>query len=268
MIPDCIAIITGAGGSGCGRAIARRFAKDGAAVVASDINEHGGHETVRLIEGAGGRAVFFRADVRDEQQVRDLIGFGEQTYGRVTVLVNNASGPFRRGDETEYWADTVQTEFLGALYATRHAIEAMRRSGGGAIVNIASISGLWHGRRFPGEAPAYDAAKVAMIRLTTSLEGLAAKDGIRVNCLAPGWIATDGPRQYWESLTPTQRIERGVPSRLLSVADVSNATIHLATDRTLAGRVLLWWSEGHPRLIRRGDRGYKDADEIVFQSAS
>ena len=67
MIPDCIAIITGAGGSGCGRAIARRFAKDGAAVVASDINEHGGHETVRLIEGAGGRAVFFRADVRDEQ---------------------------------------------------------------------------------------------------------------------------------------------------------------------------------------------------------
>jgi 3-oxoacyl-[acyl-carrier protein] reductase len=174
---------------------------------------------VRLIEGAGGRAVFFRADVRDEQQVCDLIAFGEQTYGRVTVLVNNAFAPFRPGDETEYWADTVRTEFLGALYATRYRIEAMRRSGGGAIINIASISGLWHGRRFPaapGGAAAYDAAKVAMIRLTTSLEGLAAKDGIRVNCLAPGWIATDGPRQYWESLTPTQRIERGVPSRLLS----------------------------------------------------
>jgi NAD(P)-dependent dehydrogenase (short-subunit alcohol dehydrogenase family) len=169
MIPDCIAIVTGVGGSGCGRAIARRFAKEGAAVVASDINEYGGHETVRLIESAGGRAVFFRADIRDEQQVRDLIGFGEQIYGRVTVLVNNASGPFRPGDETEYWADTVQIEFLGALYATRHAIEAMRRWGGGAIVNIASISGLWHGRRFPAGAPAYDAAKVAMIRLTTSL---------------------------------------------------------------------------------------------------
>jgi NAD(P)-dependent dehydrogenase (short-subunit alcohol dehydrogenase family) len=84
---------------------------------------------VRLIEGAGGRAVFFRADVRDEQQVRDLIASGEQTYGRVTVLVNNASAPFRPGDETEYWADTVQADFLGALYATRHGIEAMRRSG-------------------------------------------------------------------------------------------------------------------------------------------
>jgi hypothetical protein len=89
-----------------------------------------------------------------------------------------------------------------------------------------------------------------------------------VNCLAPGWIATDGPRQYWESLTPTQRIERGVRSRLLSVDDASNAVIRLATDRTLAGRVLLWWSDDHARLIRRGDRGYKDADEIVLQSAS
>jgi NAD(P)-dependent dehydrogenase (short-subunit alcohol dehydrogenase family) len=83
MIPNCIAIVTGAGGSGCGRAIARQFAKSGGSVVASDINENG-HETVRLIEGDGGRAVFFRADVRDEQQVRDLIAFGEQTYGRVT----------------------------------------------------------------------------------------------------------------------------------------------------------------------------------------
>lgn len=102
MIPDCIAVVTGAGGSGCGRAIARRFAKDGAAVVASDINENGGHETVRLIEDAGGRAVFFRADVRDERQVRDLIAFAEQSYGGVSVLVNNASGPFRPGDETEH----------------------------------------------------------------------------------------------------------------------------------------------------------------------
>jgi hypothetical protein len=63
--------------------------------------------------------------------------------------------------------------------------------------------------------------------------------------------------------------ERGVPSRLLSVDDdVSNAVIHLATDRTLAGRILLWWSEDYPRLIRWGDRGYKDADAIVLKSAS
>jgi NAD(P)-dependent dehydrogenase (short-subunit alcohol dehydrogenase family) len=268
MSLDCVAIVTGSGGAGCGRAIARRFAKDGAAVVVSDINESGGHETVRLIELAGRRAVFFPADVRNEDQVRGLIAFGEHTFGRVSVLVNNASGPLRPGDATDHWADTVQTEFLGALYATRHAIEAMRRSGGGAIVNVASISGLWHGRKFPGgtRAPAYDAAKAAMLRLTTMLAPLAASDGIRVNCLAPGWIATDGPRQYWESLTPAQRIERGVPSRLLSVDDVANAVVHLATNRELAGRVMIWWSEDRPRLIRWGDRGYRDADEIALSS--
>lgn len=265
MTPDCVAIVTGSGGAGCGRAIARRFAQAGAAVVVSDIDEPGGHETVRLIERAGGSAVFFPADVRQERQVSDLVAFGERTFGRITVLVNNASA-FRPGDSIEHWLDTIQTEFLGALYATRYAIEAMRRSAGGAIVNVASISGLWHGRRFPAiaPAPAYDAAKVAMIHLTTTLAGLAATDGIRVNCLAPGWIATDGPRQYWESLTPAQRLERGVPSRLLTVDEVASAVLYLATDPALSGRVLVWWSEDRPRLIRWGDRGYKNADEVVL----
>ncbi len=268
MAPDNVVIVTGSGGTGCGRAIAQRFAKDGAAVIVSDINEQGGNETVQLIQSVGGNSAFFRTDVRDEQQVHDLIAFTEHTYGRVTTLVNNASGPFRPDEAPEYWADTVQTEFLGALHATRYAIEAMRRSGGGAIVNIASISGLWHGRRFPTRAPAYDAAKEGLLRLTTTLQYLAATEGIRVNCLAPGWIATDGPRKYWESLTPAQHIERGVPSRLLSLDDVSNAVIRLATDRTLAGRVLVWWSEDQPCLIRWGDRGYRDTEEIALASPS
>src|SRR5438046_2659319 len=85
--------------------------------------------------------------------------------------------------------DTVQTDLIGALHATRHAIDAMRRRGGGAIVNIASISALWHGLRFGGGAPAYEVAKAGLIRLTTTLEWLAKSDPIRVNCLAPGWIA-------------------------------------------------------------------------------
>jgi NAD(P)-dependent dehydrogenase (short-subunit alcohol dehydrogenase family) len=258
MNPDSVSIVTGSGGTGCGRAIAQRFAENGAAVVVTDINDQGGNETVRLIQIAGGNATFFHADVRDEHQVRDLIAFAEHTFGRVTTLVNNASGPFRPDEPPEYWAGTVQTEFLGPIHATRYAIEAMRRSGGGAIVNIASISALWHGRRFPTRAPAYDAAKDGIIRLTTTLHYLAATDNIRVNCLAPGWIATDGPRQYWESLTPSERIDRGVPSKLLSVDDIANAVARLATDRTLAGRVLVWWSEDPPRLIKWGDRGYRD----------
>ena len=157
--------------------------------------------------------------------------------------------------------DTVQTDLIGALHATRHAIDAMRRRGGGAIVNIASISALWHGRRFGGGAPAYEVAKAGLIRLTTALASLAQTDRIRVNCLAPGWIATDGPRQYWESLTPAQRTERGVPATLLTVDNVANAVVHLATDGSLAGRVLVWWSDDPPRFIASGDRGYELTDE-------
>jgi NAD(P)-dependent dehydrogenase (short-subunit alcohol dehydrogenase family) len=252
-------IVTGAGGTGCGQAIAARFAQGGAPVIVADIAEAGGWRTVGLITRDGGRAAFFRADVRDEGQIRELIAFGERAFGGVTVMVNNASAPFRPDEPLDHWADTVQTDLLGAMFGTRHAIDAMRRAGGGAIVNIASISALWHGRRTPGGAPAFDVAKAGMIRLTTTLAGLAATDGIRVNCLAPGWIATDGPRQFWESLTPAQRLERGVPSKLLSTSDVAGAVVRLATDVTLAGRVLVWGADDEPRLIEWGDRGYAHA---------
>lgn len=258
---DPVVIVTGAGGSGCGRAIARRFAADAARVVVCDIDEAGGRETVRLIEDSGGRARFFRADVRRESEVRDLVSFAESAFGGLQVLINNASAP-RGSDRLEEWTDPLETDLLGAIHATRWAIEVMRRGGGGAIVNIASISALWHGRSTPGGLPGYDVAKAGMIRMTTRLASLAQTDGIRVNCLAPGWIATDGPRQYWESLTPSQRAERGVPSRLLTIDQISEVVVRLANDRSLAGRVLVWWSEDPPRLIQWGDRGYRDCLEF------
>ncbi|HZE64471.1 MAG TPA: SDR family oxidoreductase [Pyrinomonadaceae bacterium] len=251
-----VVVVTGAGGAGCGRAIAAHFARAGVLVVVSDLDEAGGHETVQMIESAGGRAAFCRTDVRIESQMRDLISFAETTFGGVSVLVNNASAP-HGGEGIEDWMDAVETDLLGAIYATRWAIEAMRRGGGGAIVNIASISALWHGRNTPGGFPGYDVAKAGMIRMTTRLASLAETDGIRVNCLAPGWIATDGVRQYWESLTPAERIERGVPSRLLSIDQISEAVMRLAADRSLMGRVLVWWSEDEARLIQWGDRGYR-----------
>jgi NAD(P)-dependent dehydrogenase (short-subunit alcohol dehydrogenase family) len=227
-------------------------------VVVSDIDEAGGNQTVRLIEDAGGRAVFFRADVRKEADMRELAAFAQTTAGGFHVLVNNASAP-RGGDDLDEWAETLETDLLGALYATRYAIEAMRRGGGGAIVNIASISALWHGRKTPGGLPGYDVAKAGMIRMTTRLAALAKTDAIRVNCLAPGWIAVDGPRQYWESLTPAERAERGVPSRLLTTDEIASAVVRLADDASLAGRVLVWWSDDEPKLIEWGDRGYRDA---------
>ena len=125
-----------------------------------------------------------------------------------------------------------------------------------------SISALWHGRKTPGGFPGYDVAKLGVIRLTTWVAKDAANDGIRVNCLAPGWIATDGPRQYWESLTPVQRAERGVPSKLLSTKEIADVVVRLATDRSLNGRVVVWWSEDLPRLIEWGDRGYRNVAEL------
>ncbi len=231
---DQVVIVTGAGGIGCGRSISARFASSGAAVVVSDINEAAGYETVREIERNGGRAAFFRADVRSESQVKDLISFAETNFGGLNVLVNNASAP-RGSVEMDSWTDAIQTDLLGAMYATRWAIEAMRRARGGAIVNIASISALWHGRKTPGGIPGYDVAKAGMIRMTTRLASLAETDGIRVNCLAPGWIATDEVRRYWESLSPAERIARGVPARLLTTDQISGAVIQLAQNKSLGG---------------------------------
>jgi NAD(P)-dependent dehydrogenase (short-subunit alcohol dehydrogenase family) len=254
------AVVTGSGGTGCGRAIALRLAAEGALVVVSDIDVAGGEETMRLVKASGGQAAFCAADVRKEEQVRDLMGFAARMFGSVGVLVNNASAAFSHGYEMDRWLVTAETEFLGPLIATRCAIEAMRGAGsGGAIVNVSSISALWHGRRTPAGAPVYDAAKAGLLRLTTGLAELAKTDDIRVNCLAPGWIATDGPRQYWESLTGEQRVERGVPDALLSTGQIAGAVVQLATDESLAGRVVFWWSDDKPRLIEWGDRGYRDA---------
>jgi NAD(P)-dependent dehydrogenase (short-subunit alcohol dehydrogenase family) len=230
--------------------------------VVSDINEAGGIETVRLIEQSGGRVAFFPADVRKESQMRDLVSFAKATFGGLSVLVNNASAPHGSGEGIEGWMDSIETDLLGAIYATRWAVEAMRSGRGGAIVNIASISALWHGRKRSGGSPGYDVAKAGMIRLTTRLAPLAENDNIRVNCLAPGWIATDGPRQYWESLTPIERVQRGVPSQLLTIDQISEAVVRLADDQSLAGRVLVWWSEDAPYLIQWGDRGYRNVEEF------
>jgi NAD(P)-dependent dehydrogenase (short-subunit alcohol dehydrogenase family) len=242
---------------------ALRFAHEGASVVVSDINVAGGEETVRLIEAFGGRAVFCHADVRQEAQVRDLFAFAAGEFGPIAVLVNNASAAFAHGHDMDRWLVTAETEFIGPLLTTRHAIDAMRSTGhGGAIVNVSSISALWHGRRTPATAPVYDAAKAGLLRFTTGLAYLAETDQIRVNCLAPGWIATDGPRQYWESLTPEQRVAQGVPARLLSTDQIADMVLRLATTESLAGRVVLWWSDDEPKLIEWGDRGYRTSSPV------
>ena len=257
-----VAVVTGSGGTGCGRAIATRFAAAGASVVVSDINETGGRETVRQIEEAGGRAAFFPADVASESQAQQLIEFAKSKFGGVSVVVNNASAPHPTANGIAGWARALQTDLLGTMHVTRWAIEAMRQTGGGSIVNLSSISALWHGRKTPGGFNGYDVAKSGVIRLTTVLAKDLAKDGIRVNCLAPGWIATEGPLEYWQSLTPNERKMQGVPEKLLPPAEIAEMVVRLATDKSLNGRVVVWWSEDSPCLIEWGDRGYRNGIEL------
>ncbi len=260
-MPPRVAVVTGSGGTGCGRAIARRFARAGLAVVVSDTNDAGGRETVGLIAADGGRAAFCRADVGDESQARELIAFATSTFGGVHLLINNASAPHPPVDGIPGWFDSIRTDLFGTLHVTRHAIDAMRANVGplgGSIVNISSISALWRGRTSPGGFPGYDVAKAGVITATTGLARDLALHGIRINCLAPGWIDSDGPRQYWESLTPEQRVEQGVPARLLTTAEVADLVARIADDESLNGRVVVWWSEDRPRVIAWGDRGYRD----------
>ena len=133
-----VVVVTGGGGSGCGRAISLRFAADGRAIVVSDVDEAGGEETVRRIRELGAAATYVGCDVRDATQVQRLFDQAETTFGGVDVLVNNASAP--HGDATlDSWMDALQTDLLGAVATTRAAVHAMQRRGGGS-------SSMW--RRF------------------------------------------------------------------------------------------------------------------------
>src|SRR5262245_49816665 len=107
-----IAIVTGSGGGGTGRATARLFASEGATVIVNDIHQSGGRETVSLIEAAGGRAAFSPADIAKEDGVKNLFSFAESNFGGVDVLVNNASNPDGLGRLTG-WLDCMRTEVMG-----------------------------------------------------------------------------------------------------------------------------------------------------------
>jgi NAD(P)-dependent dehydrogenase (short-subunit alcohol dehydrogenase family) len=249
-----VAIVTGAGGGGQGRAVALRLAREGAALIVSDVDEAGGRETVRRIAGAGGRAAFCRADVGIEADIQALIAFAETTFGGLDILVNNA-GPYIAGERLEHWAETLRGNLLSAVYGTLHAIEPMRRRGGGAIVYYGSTSAIGHGRKH-SPSPAYDVAKAGVARLATTMGWLREAYRIRANCIVPDWVATEEVQAYVDSLAPEERSAAGVPRVLITLDEIAGGVLRLITDESLAGRVLVWWSGEPPRLIPPDDPGY------------
>jgi NAD(P)-dependent dehydrogenase (short-subunit alcohol dehydrogenase family) len=141
------------------------------------------------------------------------------------------------------------------MHAILHAVPAMRKRNGGAIVNMGSTSAIGHGLKH-SKSPGYDIAKMGLIRLTTTLAPLQASDGIRVNCLVPAWIASPEVQSYVDSLTPQQRKEGSVPEVLITLDEIASAVVHLATDESLAGRLMLYFNSQSPRLIPQGDPGF------------
>lgn len=254
-LADKVAIVTGSGGVGSGRAIAERLARDGAAVVVNDVSEAGAAETARRIQAAVGRGAWLRGDVGREDDVRRLVAFAEETFGGLDLLVNNASHPYPGQGLLSGWFEAVRVDLLGTLYATWHAIPAMRRRGGGAILNIGSTSALGHGHK-PSASPGYDVAKAGVQRLATMLAPLADEANVRVNCLLPDWVATPEVQEYFDALTPDQRAAQGVPPVLTSLDELSDAVFELLTDDKLAGRIMVWWSGQPKRFLKQGDPGH------------
>jgi NAD(P)-dependent dehydrogenase (short-subunit alcohol dehydrogenase family) len=183
-----VAIVTGAA-NGIGRATALRFAREGATVVVTDIQDEAGEQVVAEIKGAGGTARYRHTDVSDHGHIRQMVESTVEAYGRLDILVNNAYWT-RRGsvvDLAEDDWDKGMNIMVKAIYlAGKYAFPAMQAGGGGAIVNLASVHGLM---AWPNNA-VYETAKAAVINLTRQMAIDGGPMGIRVNAVCPGWILT------------------------------------------------------------------------------
>jgi NAD(P)-dependent dehydrogenase (short-subunit alcohol dehydrogenase family) len=185
-----IALVTGAA-SGIGRATAILLARQGAAVVATDLDEQGVAETVETITTAGGTAVGHTLDVTSEPDWDRAVELVERRWGRLHILVNCAGIALVRpvgGTTLAEWRQVMAVNLDGVFLGTRAAVQSMSRSGGGSIVNVASASGI---KPAPASS-AYCASKAAVIMLTKAVALECCRDGsgVRVNAVAPGGVRT------------------------------------------------------------------------------
>jgi NAD(P)-dependent dehydrogenase (short-subunit alcohol dehydrogenase family) len=230
-----VSLVTGAG-AGIGRAVALALAREGASVVAVDLDEAAAAETVRL--AGGGTAI--RADVADDDELRAAFA----AAGPLDVLVNNAGGvtpPFFPEAPPERWSAVLDVNLRATMLGIQLALETMRGRGG-AIVNVASVAGIGSS---PHGAPEYAASKAGVVRLTAAL-GPLADEGVRVNCICPDWVDTPAARRSLERSTPE---ERAAAPPLVPAERVADAVLDLLRDDSLAGRVLVCPATAEWRLL-------------------
>ncbi|NQW16337.1 MAG: glucose 1-dehydrogenase [Chloroflexi bacterium] len=234
-LQDKVALITG-GGSGIGRASAILFAQEGAVIAVSDVNEATAAETAERITSAGGTATVIPGDVSNTEGARTIVAATIEAFGRVDILINSAGVATRHAPEgatfDEAWDFVMGINLRGTVMMSRFATDEMKKTGGGAVVNLSSIYGLV-GRpsKITDGYDPYTHSKGAIVQLTREAGAKLAPDGIRTNCLCPGFVHTnltkgisESPETlaYLESLTPMGRF--GQPE------EIAKAALFLASD--------------------------------------
>jgi len=231
-LKDKVAIVSGAGSSrpgvGNGKATAILFAREGARVLAVDKNLAAAEETVKLITGEGGQAKPFEADVTSEAGAKNVVDAAVSSYGRLDILFNNVGIGLGGGGlkvTEEEWDAVMNTNLKSVLFMCKYAVPEMKKVGGGAIVNNASMAAFYGHRLY-----AYATSKAGVLALTRSLAVGLAKDNIRVNCVAPGFIATPMVQPIMGDKRE-QGIQVRVPLRRHGKAEeIAYAVLFLASD--------------------------------------
>ena len=233
-----VALVTGAG-SGIGRATALLFASEGARVVVSDIGEADALETTEAVRAAGGESIAVTGDVSINTDAERMVQGATQAYGRLDVLVNSAGISARNAlgqdaSPEEVWDRVMDVNLKGTYLVSWHAVREMERSGGGSIVNLASIMGLvGYPVGIGGGFNPYPASKGGIMQFTRNLAIDCAMRNIRVNCICPGFVTTNLTRPLTEDPEMLAQLEELHPmGRLGRPEEIAHAALFLASDES------------------------------------
>jgi NAD(P)-dependent dehydrogenase (short-subunit alcohol dehydrogenase family) len=233
-LADKVALITG-GSSGIGRESAALFASEGASVVVADVDDAGGRETVRIVESRGGKAAFVHADVSKARDCENMVAVAEQRFGKLDVLFNNAGILDPKDDDAvatdeEVWERTLAVNLKGVFLGCKHGIPALRRAGGGVVINTASFVALM-GAATPQVA--YTASKGGVLALSRELAIVHARENIRVVALCPGPLRTDLLMRVLDTEEKRRRRLVHIPmGRFGEAKEMARAALFLASEES------------------------------------
>lgn len=196
-----VALVLG-GSAGIGRACVDALAAEGASVVVADVNDSGGQQAVAEVTAAGGRAAFVHTTIMEEESVAESVRFAVDTFGGLNVLVTSVAGRPPAGVQgPEAWKYMVDMFQTGTYYASREALPAIIKSGHGSLIHIASIAGIRGSLIGDVDSTAYPTAKHGVLGLTKTLALHYGPQGVRVNAICPGYIATQATQHLRDADT-------------------------------------------------------------------